>query len=213
MFNKKKTMKHKNILIKKKKKSKQFTFSSEDYKDDSGFQTSIWGPSTWLFLHTISFNYPLHPTKEQKKYYKDFIYSLRNILPCKYCRQNLTKNLKQRPLLEKDLKDRESFSRYIYNLHNTVNRLLHKKVNISYEEVRDKYENFRAKCSSSSNSRNNNTQKRKSSHKNTCEVPYHGVKSKCVLRIVPKDKKTETLKINKKCFYKKVVKHNKTKKK
>ena len=33
-----------------------------------------------------------YPTKEDKKHYKEFIYSLRYILPCHYCRQNLKKN-------------------------------------------------------------------------------------------------------------------------
>jgi predicted NAD-dependent protein-ADP-ribosyltransferase YbiA (DUF1768 family) len=29
--------------------------------------TTIWGPSQWHFLHTMSFNYPVKPTPEQKK--------------------------------------------------------------------------------------------------------------------------------------------------
>ena len=35
----------------------------------------IWGPPGWLFLHTITFNYPTNPTEEDKKYYKNFFYS------------------------------------------------------------------------------------------------------------------------------------------
>ena len=29
----------------------------------------IWGPSTWIFLHSISFSYPEKPTKKDKKNY------------------------------------------------------------------------------------------------------------------------------------------------
>ena len=78
-------------------KTKKRTFSKKDFSSGDGFQTSIWGPLVWTTLHTISFNYPVHPTNEDKKHYKDFIYSLRYVLPCKYCRINLTKNLKQKP--------------------------------------------------------------------------------------------------------------------
>jgi hypothetical protein len=40
----------------------------------------------------MSFNYRNEPTKEQKKYYRNFVLNLENILPCKYCRINLKKN-------------------------------------------------------------------------------------------------------------------------
>ena len=36
----------------------------------------IWGPHAWVFLHTITLNFPENPTPEQKKYYKDFLYFL-----------------------------------------------------------------------------------------------------------------------------------------
>ena len=53
--------------------------------------TSVWGPSMWHYLHTMSFNYPVKPTPEEKKHYKEFILSLQHVLPCKYCRINLKK--------------------------------------------------------------------------------------------------------------------------
>ena len=31
----------------------------------------IWGPSGWIFLHTITFNYPINPTPEQKIKHKE----------------------------------------------------------------------------------------------------------------------------------------------
>jgi len=40
--------------------------------------------------------------------------------------------------------NRDTFSRFIYNLHNCINKMLGKDVNISYEEVRDIYEAHRA---------------------------------------------------------------------
>ena len=37
----------------------------------------------------MSFNYPINPTNQDKKNYREFILNLQNILPCKYCRINL----------------------------------------------------------------------------------------------------------------------------
>jgi len=48
-------------------------------------------------LHTISFNYPVNPTKEQKKQYMDYVLSLQNVLPCGACRKNLKTNLRHFP--------------------------------------------------------------------------------------------------------------------
>ena len=48
-------------------------FSKKDYYSGDGFLTTVWGPAAWHLLHTISFNYPVEPTSEQKKQYRDFI--------------------------------------------------------------------------------------------------------------------------------------------
>ena len=64
-----------------------------DYENDNGMLTTVWGPSLWHSIHTISFNYPVKPTKrEQADYYK-FIMSLEKVLPCRYCRENFSKNM------------------------------------------------------------------------------------------------------------------------
>ena len=83
--------KNRKITIKTepKAKAKKRTFSSKDYMSGDGMLTSVWVPAAWHLLHTISFNYPITPTEEQKKYYKEFIESMTNVLPCKYCRMNL----------------------------------------------------------------------------------------------------------------------------
>ena len=73
-------------------------FTEKDYNSNDGMMTSIWGPTLWHSLHTISFNYPVNPTEEQKKNYYDFFIGLKNILPCGACRINYEKNLKQLPL-------------------------------------------------------------------------------------------------------------------
>ena len=121
-------------------------FTKKDYNSDNGMVVATWGPAFWHILHTMSFNYSTNPTSKQKKQYRDYILSLQNILPCKYCRANLTKNLKELPLTMEHMKDRESFSKYIYNLHELVNKMLNKKSNLTFSNVKERYENFRSRC-------------------------------------------------------------------
>ena len=172
-------------------------FSNDDFNSNDGMLTYVWGPALWHTLHTISFNYPVKPTKEQQKDYCDFFTNLKNILPCKYCRDSYEKNLKLLPLSTKQLKSRETFSRWLYEMHELVNKNLGKKSNLSYEDVRDRYEYFRSRCLI--DPKKINTSKKEKG----CTEPLYGVKSKCIINIVPKDSKHETFKMDKKCTFKK----------
>ena len=183
------------------KRTRKKIYSTSDYKSPSGMLTRVWGPSLWFFLHTISFNYPVHPTKEQKKHYRNFISNIQYILPCRYCRENLKKNLKKLPLRQKDLKNRDTFSRWMYHLHELVNKMLHKKSGLKYNAVRERYEHFRARCTEKKKKKCIKVKKRKTRKKeNGCVVPLYGKKSKCVIQIVPQEKKCKTIQIDKKCI-------------
>ena len=57
----------------KKRKQKQYTYSESDYMSGDGMLTSVWGPSMWHFLHTMSFNYPVSPTDEDKNIIKNLL--------------------------------------------------------------------------------------------------------------------------------------------
>jgi hypothetical protein len=189
------------MLTRKKKTTIRKTkkiFERNDYENKNGMLTFIWGPSLWHYLHTMSFNYPIEPTKQDKKHYRDFILNLENVLPCGKCRKNLRKNFKKLPLTMEWMKTRETFSRYIYELHEVVNALLKKKSFLTYEDVRERYEHFRARC----------LEKEldiKKKHDLGCTEPVYGEKSKCILRIVPEKTKCETLEIDNRCIKKKVV--------
>ena len=161
-------------------------YNKEDFLSSDGMITSIWGPPLWHYLHTISFNYPVNPTKEQKKYYKQFVYLLKYTLPCKHCRDNLKNNLKELPITSKVLENRHNFSIYMYQLHELVNKMLGKKSNLTYEQVRNRYEHFRARCDSTKSQK---TKKRKK--ESGCVHPLYGTKkNKCVLKIVDKKSKS-----------------------
>ena len=128
------------------KYKKKRLFTNKHYKSGDGMMTSIWGPGMWHYLHTVSFNYPVSPTDQQKKHYKNLIFNMQHTLPCKYCRKNLKKNLAQYPLLPCHQKNRTTFSKYIYKLHEIINKMLGKTSGLSYCDVRERYEHFRSRC-------------------------------------------------------------------
>lgn len=181
---------------------KNNTFNKQDYNSKDGMLTSVWGPSLWHSLHAISFNYPIKPTIQDKRNYLNFFMSLRFVLPCKYCRDNFIKNIKKVPLNMTTMKNRETVSKWLYNLHEEINTMLGKKSNLTYNDVRNRYEMFRARCldeSSSKPKKKKQTRKREKG----CTTPYYGKKSQCVINIVPKSKKCKTFKIDRQCIIKK----------
>lgn len=191
---------------KKRKHEKNKLYSKEDYNSTNGMLTSVWGPSLWHSLHTISFNYPIHPTEIQKKKYKQFILNLKYVLPCKYCRDNLKNNLKVLPLNDSVMKNRDSFSKYIYDLHELINTMLGKKSGLSYQDVRERYEHFRSRCSSNNSMGKKYSMKQIKNIKNKtmkkekgCTKPLYGKKTKCIIKIVPIERKCESFQIDKQC--------------
>jgi hypothetical protein len=185
------------------KTKKQRVFPIQDYNANDGMISSVWGPAMWHYLHTMSFNYPVKPTPEDKKHYRDFVLNLRYVLPCKFCRMNLKTNFKQLPLNVSHMKDRESFSRYIYELHELVNKMLDKKSNLTYCEVRERYEHFRSRCTDEKPKlfkfKKIGTRKKIEKEKG-CTEPLYGKKSKCVISIVPQSVKGPSIQIDKQCI-------------
>ena len=201
-------LKYKKVKDKtRKNKSLKRVFTKEDYNSGDGMLTSVWGPPMWHFLHTMSFNYPINPTEEDKKNYSNFIYNLRYVLPCKHCRINLASNLKANPLLSCHLKTRETFSKFIYRLHEIVNKRLGKKSGLSYCDVRERYEHFRSRCTKNDHPpKLFNFSKKK---EKGCTEPLYGHKAKCVMSIVPQTTNIPSFQIDNKCVKYKVEKGKK----
>jgi len=188
------------------KTKKNRVFKKSDFYSGDGFLTTVWGPAQWHMLHTISFNYPVNPTKEQKIQYRNYVLSLQNILPCGACRKNLKTNLRHLPLKMTDMKSRDTFSRYIYNLHELVNKMLNKKSNLTYCDVRERYEHFRSRCVEENPQvfckivKYSDIKTRKNKKEKGCTEPLYGKKARCILNIVPHDEKGQSIQIDKKCM-------------
>jgi hypothetical protein len=186
------------IHTKKNEKNKK-TYTKKHFFSNDGMLTTVWGPSMWHFLHTMSFNYPVCPTHKEKIEYRNFVLQLKHILPCGKCRKNYNMNLQKLPLTMNHMKSRHTFSLYIYKLHELINTMLHKKSGLSFEEVRERYEHFRARCTIET------SQKCNSINEIGCVDPLYGKKSKCVLHIVPEEQKCETFIMDKSCIKKRII--------
>jgi hypothetical protein len=182
-------------------KTKKRLYTDKDYNSGDGMLTSVWGPSIWHYLHIMSFNYPVNPSEKDKKNYLNFIINLKNVLPCKYCRINLKTNFKSLPLTMECMQNRETFSRYIYDLHELINKMLNKTSNLSYCDVKERYEHFRARCMDEHPKifKINKLNKTIKKVEKGCTESFYGKKSKCIIKIVPINNKSSTFQMDKKC--------------
>ena len=137
----------------------------------NGFQTRIWGPALWFVLHIISFNFPVHPTEEQKLQYLMFFASLQHVLPCAACRASTQRfYLSGDTLLDmRVVQSRVALSKWLWRLHNRVNRRLHKPSRASFEKLGRSYESFRAVCDK---------------NKHSCEAPPGVPRKRAVVLVV-----------------------------
>lgn len=98
----------------------------------------FWGPCFWRTIHSFAASY--RPTPHVKKAFKQFIYSLHGIIPCRMCREHYSKNLQQLPLTDEYLKNSHNLFLWSYLLHDLVNKQLN-KVSPSFESVKIQYFN------------------------------------------------------------------------
>lgn len=70
--------------------------------------TRFWGPSAWQLFHLIAFKSE-HPD--------DVLNDMKDVLPCRFCRESTTQFVKDHPL-------RKDPGRWLYDIHNRVNAKL-----------------------------------------------------------------------------------------
>lgn len=108
----------------------------------------IWGGKMWESLHSITFGYPENPTKEDKYHYKRFFEEVGFVLPCSTCQESYQSFIKTDNTILDDyvLSSRDTLTKWLYDVHNRVNKKLDVVYDISYEDVVKKYESYRAVC-------------------------------------------------------------------
>ena len=106
--------------------------------------TRFWGPSGWALLHLIASDPSIHESKKRVDATRRWFELLPFVLPCKYCRASLSDYYKAQPLTEEAIATPDTFSRWLYDIHNRVNNKLRGQgllttTNPAWPTIRDRY--------------------------------------------------------------------------
>ena len=109
----------------------------------------VWGPHAWMFLHSITLEYPDEPTDKDKQDMITFIGVLGDVLPCKKCRINFKTHVDKYPLDNKALESKKNLVKWLIDIHNCVNGVKQCK-ELSYEDaLQELLKNYNNSTSSS----------------------------------------------------------------
>jgi len=117
----------------------------------------IWGPAAWVYLHSLTFNYPIIPTIEDKQKYYTHFKNLGDMLPCPSCAESYKIYFQHIPISEY-LDDIYGVTFWLYTIHYLVNKKLNKK-NISFYQVVKTYYSKKTSCAKVDISNVNNSGK------------------------------------------------------
>lgn len=108
-----------------------------------GLFTEIWGKNQWKSMNNIAHNYPYNPTEEDKQNYYNYYKSLENVLPCCICREHYKKHINSSLKLTMEvLENRDTLTKWLFDLHNLVNKEIGYNYNVSYDNYRQKYNSY-----------------------------------------------------------------------
>ena len=95
----------------------------------------FFGPSMWKTLHSVTFSYPLNPSEQDKENYTTFFKSVGPVVPCPKCAVHYQQYLS---VHEPKVESREALTKWLYDLHDLVNRRSGKE-SPSFDEVKKMY--------------------------------------------------------------------------
>lgn len=101
---------------------------------------SLWGPSSWKFLHYVTLSYPDKPEDSDKTKMYNFFMMVKDVLPCEKCTYNFNEHIIKYPLTNDILSSRYTFINWLMNIHNEVNISLGKPT-ITYDQLTEIYFN------------------------------------------------------------------------
>jgi hypothetical protein len=104
------------------------------------FNSNIWGPHYWFFLHTISESYPTSPNQVTKRKYYDLIQNFPLFIPDPEMGNVFSKFLDKYPVTPY-LDTRDSFVRWVHFIHNKFNVYIDKP-EITLLDALDKYRTY-----------------------------------------------------------------------
>jgi hypothetical protein len=103
------------------------------------YDSHIWGPHFWFFLHAIAMNYPDRPNEVTKRKYYDLIQNMPVFIPSADMGNRFSRLLDKYPV-SPYLDKRESFIRWTVFIHNKINNFLGKP-EMELSDAIDNYNN------------------------------------------------------------------------
>jgi len=97
-----------------------------------------WGKPFWNVLHSVTFTYPQQPSDEDKERVRIFFKIMPYYLPCSICGVHFVKEMADNPLTDTVVASMDSLSRWLVDVHNSVNKRL-KKPELAYDTIKKFY--------------------------------------------------------------------------
>ena len=101
----------------------------------------LWGPHLWKFMHYLTLSYPDNPNIDEQNKFKNFFMMIGQYLPCEKCRVNYKINIQTLPLTDSILSSRNNLIKWLFDLHNIVNKETGKTMTRTAIEVLRKIKN------------------------------------------------------------------------
>lgn len=105
----------------------------------------FWGPHYWKTIFSICASYPENPDSNFIRTVKDYMLSLKNLLPCKLCRDSyieygmhIDTNIND----DNNYSSKDNFIEFIYKLRNKINKKLGLEYKITLEYFKFKINNM-----------------------------------------------------------------------
>ena len=102
----------------------------------------VWGPYFWHTMHFVAEGYPENPTYKNKIEYTQFYKSIIKVLPCKSCSRNFKRHAKKYDI-KNYLKSRKRLMKWVYLVHNEVNKELKKRTVYKWSNVWNKHKKIK----------------------------------------------------------------------
>ena len=110
----------------------------------------LWGPHLWKFMHYLTLSYPDNPNIDEQNKFRNFFTMIGQYLPCEKCRVNYKTNIQTLPLTDVVLSSRNNLIKWLFDLHNIVNKETG-KTQITFDKFNDIYLNNKQEESDNNN--------------------------------------------------------------
>lgn len=94
---------------------------------------------SWWELHTFAGAFPKQPTEERRKSFEQFLYRFAENFPCSICGTHMKEHFNKNPIYP-HTQNNVTLQKYIYDLHEAVNKRKGKPQMHTFEEVLEAFE-------------------------------------------------------------------------